>query len=159
MKAMQLVCLILCVLSGPGVAFGQRAQSGVQGYLGIDPAGRWKTLDDKTGEVNSVVVIWEENGTLCGRIEKLVNPDPQDPHPRCTRCDGDLKNKPLVGLRILWGMRKNGNQWTGGEILDPDDGRIYRCLLSVEGGGEKLKVRGYIGFSLLGRTQYWLRDR
>ena len=154
-----MVCLVVSLLLGPDVTSGQRSQSGAQAALGTDPIGRWKTVDDKTGEVNSVVVIWEENGTLCGRIEKLVHPSPQDPHPRCTRCDGDLKNKPLVGLRILWGLRKNGNQWTDGEILDPDDGRTYRCSLSIEGGGEKLRVRGFVGFSLLGRTQYWLRDR
>lgn len=158
MKPTQLVCLVVCVLLGAPSTHGKPAWPGAQTSPGPDPVGHWKTVDDKTGKVNSVVVIWEDNGTLYGRIEKLVNPDPEDSYPRCTRCDGDLKDKPLAGLRILWGLRKNGNQWTGGEILDPDDGRIYRCLLSLEGDGEKLKVRGFIGLSLFGRTQVWLRD-
>jgi uncharacterized protein (DUF2147 family) len=123
------------------------------------PIGRWKTVDDATGSVNSVVVIWEESGTLSGRIEKLIPPDPHDPDPRCVRCEGDMKNKPLIGLRILWGLRKSGDHWAGGVILDPDNGKTYRCFVDMQDGGEKLKVRGFIGFSLLGRTQYWLRDK
>ena len=122
------------------------------------PLGRWRTLDDLTGKFNSVVTIWEEHGKLYGRIERLMNPDPNDPDPRCLRCSGDLKGQRLLGLRILWGLSKDGDEWTGGEILDPDNGKIYRCSLTVKGGGKKLRVRGFIGFSLLGRTQYWLRD-
>jgi uncharacterized protein (DUF2147 family) len=108
--------------------------------------------------VKSLVVIWEENGKLYGKIEKLIDPDPQDPHPRCVRCDGEMKGTPLVGLRILWDFRKDGDQWSGGKVLDPDNGRVYKCYLAVEDGGDKLKVRGFIGFSFVGRTQYWLRD-
>lgn len=122
------------------------------------PLGRWTTVDDLTGKINSVVTIWEESGKLYGRIERLINPDPNDPDPRCLRCSGDLKGQRLLGLRILWDLRKDGDQWTGGEILDPDNGKIYRCSLTVKDGGKKLRVRGFIGFSLLGRTQYWLRD-
>jgi uncharacterized protein (DUF2147 family) len=122
------------------------------------PVGRWKTVDDVTGKINSLVDIWEQDGKLYGRIEKLINPDPNDLDRRCTRCQGDLKGKPLVGLEILWGLKKNGDQWMGGEILDPDSGKIYRCLITVKDGGKKLRVRGFIGFSLLGRTEYWLRD-
>jgi uncharacterized protein (DUF2147 family) len=115
-------------------------------------------VDDLTGKINSVVTIWEEDGKLYGRIERLIDPDPKDPDPRCLRCSGDLKGQRLLGLRILWGLTQDGNQWTGGEILDPDNGKIYRCALTLKDGGKKLKVRGFIGFSLLGRTQYWLRD-
>jgi len=120
--------------------------------------GRWKTVDDATGQVTSLVVIWEVNGKLYGRIEKLVHSDPHDPDPRCSRCEGEAKDKPLVGLRILWDLERNGNQWSGGNVLDPDNGRQYRCSVAVESGGRKLKVRGFLGFSLIGRTQYWLRD-
>ena len=122
------------------------------------PLGRWKTVDDLTGKINSVVTIWEEDGKLYGRIERLINPDPEDPDPRCLRCSGDRKGQRLLGLRILWGLTKDGDQWTGGEILDPDNGKIYRCSLTVKDGGRKLRVRGFIGLSWLGRTQYWLRD-
>jgi len=64
----------------------------------------------------------------------------------------------LIGLRILCDLQKDGAQWSGGKVLDPESGRIYKCSIAVEEGGKKLKVRGFIGFSLLGRTQYWLRD-
>jgi uncharacterized protein (DUF2147 family) len=114
-------------------------------------------VDDVTGKTNSVVRIWEDNGKLYGRIEKLIG-DPNDPDRRCIRCSGDLKNKRLVGLRILWDLTQDGDRWTGGEILDPDTGRIYRCSITLNDGGKKLKVRGFIGLSLLGRTEYWLRD-
>ena len=71
---------------------------------------------------------------------------------------GDLKDQRLVGLRILWDLTPQGNRWTGGEILDPDSGRIYKCSIALDGRGKRLRVRGFIGFSLMGRTEYWLRD-
>ena len=67
-----------------------------------------------------------------------------------------MKGRPLIGLRILWDLQKGSDQWSGGKILDPDNGKIYKCSISLD--GKKLKVRGFIGFSLLGRTQYWLRE-
>ena len=142
--------LLLCTL-------GLAAEAAAQVSSGPSPAGRWKTVDDATGEVKSLVLIWEENGSLYGKIEKLINPDPHDPDPRCNRCEGELKDKPLVGLRILWDFKKDGDRWSGGKVLDPDNGKIYKCYLAMENGGKKLKVRGFIGVSVLGRTQYWLR--
>jgi uncharacterized protein (DUF2147 family) len=115
-------------------------------------------VDDLTGKINSVVEIWEENGKLHGKIERLINPDPNDPDPRCVRCSGDLKDLRLVGLRIVWDLTKDGDQWTGGEILDPDSGKIYKCSIRMKDDGKKLRVRGFIGLSMLGRTEYWLRD-
>ena len=141
----------IATLVGDQVGSAQRSSP-------VTPLGRWRTVDDLTGKINSVVTIWEEDGKLYGRIEWLMNLDPNDPDPRCLRCTGDLKGQRLLGLRILWGLSKDGDQWTGGEILDPDNGKIYRCSLTVKDDGKKLRVRGFIGFSLLGRTQYWLRD-
>lgn len=143
--------LLLCT-------FVVAAEAAAQISSGSSPAGRWKTVNDATGKLDSVVVIWQENGKLYGKIEKLIDPDPHDPDPRCSRCEGELKNKALVGLRILWDFKKDGDRWSGGKVLDPDNGKIYNCYLQVEDGGKKLKVRGFIGFSVLGRTQYWLRD-
>jgi uncharacterized protein (DUF2147 family) len=122
------------------------------------PVGRWKTVDDATNRVTSIVVIWEENGKLNGRIEKLIEPDPRYPDPRCVRCDGELKDSPVIGLQILWNLRKDGARWTGGTVLDPNNGKMYRCFVVVEDGGKRLRVRGFIGSSLVGRTQYWLRE-
>jgi uncharacterized protein (DUF2147 family) len=121
------------------------------------PAGRWKTIDDATGRTKSIVVVWEEHGRLYGKIEKLL--DRTEPDPRCTHCEGDLKGKPLIGMRILWDLKNSGDQWSGGRILDPQNGKFYKCSVSLEEGGKKLRVRGFMGFSLFGRTQYWLREQ
>jgi uncharacterized protein (DUF2147 family) len=121
------------------------------------PVGRWKTIDDKTGKPKSIVEIREQNGTLTGAIVTLLNP--QGPHPTCYLCSGAKKDQPLVGLEILWGFHLDGAEWSGGQVLDPDNGKIYRAWLALEDGGNKLHVRGYIGISLLGRTQYWFRER
>jgi len=152
------VCLSVSMLLSPLRAVGQHQEPTVPTASQISPVGRWLTLDDATGKATSVVSIWEEKGKLYGRIEKLIDPDPKDPDPRCDRWEGELKGKPLIGLRILWDLRKDGAEWTGGRILDPDNGKVYKCSITVEHDGEKLKVRGFIGFSLLGRTEYWLRQ-
>jgi len=135
-------------------ALGQASAAGAP----ASPVGRWRTVDDATGKEKSVVVIWEENNKLHGKIEKLLYHNPNNPNSLCLHCEGELKDKPLIGLRILWDLKPDGTQWSGGRILDPDNGKIYRCNLAVEDGGKKLKVRGFIGFSLIGRTQYWLPE-
>jgi uncharacterized protein (DUF2147 family) len=145
------VCVF--VLLSSAHTLGRNRQTGSSQ---ASPIGRWKTVDDATGKPNSVVVIWEANGKLFGKIEKLLD---SDPDPRCNRCEGELKDRSLIGLQILWDLRKEGDEWSGGRILDPDNGKIYRCYIALEDGGKRLKVRGYIGVSLLGRTEYWLRDQ
>ena len=140
------------------VAPAQDRAAGSGSSASTTPVGRWQTVDHATGKIDSVVVVWEENGKLYGRIDRLVNPDPNDSDPRCVRCSGDLKDRSLVGLRIIWDLTKNGDQWSGGVIVDPNSGKAYRCSIAVTDGGKKLRVRGFIGFSLLGRTEYWLRD-
>jgi uncharacterized protein (DUF2147 family) len=133
-------------------------ESGMSDSARNSPVGRWKTVDDATGKVESVVVIWEEHSKLFGRIQKLLDPDVHDPNPRCVDCTGEQKGQPVIGLRILWDLQKDGDGWSGGTILDPETGKTYKCLLALEDGGNKLKVRGFMGLSLLGRTQYWLRE-
>jgi uncharacterized protein (DUF2147 family) len=152
------LCLVLLMLVGSVYTPAAVAETGGQNSSGNSPVGLWKTVDDATGKVKSVVSIWVENNKLYGRIQKIVDPDPKDPNPTCDDCSGDQKGKQVIGLRILWDLQKDGDGWSGGSILDPANGKIYKCLLSVEDGGKKLKVRGFIGFSLLGRTQYWLRE-
>lgn len=158
MQSILVVCLFVLLSLWPVPGWAQGLEAGVQITFEATPIGRWKTVDDVTGRVTSVVVIWEEKGELSGRIERLVDPVPGDPDPRCSRCEGELKGRSLVGLRILWDLKRDGDRWSGGRILDPDNGRVYRCSVSVEDGGKKLRVRGFIGFSLLGRTQDWLRE-
>jgi uncharacterized protein (DUF2147 family) len=120
------------------------------------PVGRWKTVDDSTGKAKSIVEIREENGKLVGTIEQLF--DPPVPHPTCYLCSGDLKDRPLVGLQILSGFAPDGSQWSGGQVLDPESGKVYRATIVLEDGGKKLRLRGYIGIPVLGRTEHWLRD-
>lgn len=119
------------------------------------PVGRWKTVDDGTGKVKSIVAIREENGRLYGTIEELF--DSPDPHPICYVCTGDLKDRPIVGLQILWDFAPDGSQWSGGQVLDPETGKIYRASMALEDGGKKLRLHGYLLVTLLGRTEHWLR--
>jgi uncharacterized protein (DUF2147 family) len=119
------------------------------------PVGRWRTVDDATGKVKSIVAIREENGKLYGTIEELF--DPPVPHPTCYVCTGDLKDRPLVGLQILWDFVPDGTQWSGGQVLDPETGKIYRASMALEDGGKKLRLHGYFLVTLLGRTEHWLR--
>ena len=123
------------------------------------PIGYWKTVDDKTNKVKSIVHIYEEAGKIYGKIIKLFREPAEDQHPLCDKCEGELNKKPVLGLRIINGLTKDGDEWSGGTILDPDNGKNYRVYLKLEEGGKKLKVRGYIGFALLGRTQYWWREK
>jgi len=123
------------------------------------PIGLWKTIDDDTHQEKSLVRIKEESGALVGRIEKLLDPsDPPDA--RCDKCSDERKNQPVVGLTILRGVKRNADQperWDGGDILDPDNGKVYRVRLEPQDQGRKLEVRGYIGTPLLGRSQIWVR--
>jgi uncharacterized protein (DUF2147 family) len=125
----------------------------------MSPVGLWKTIDDETGKAKSVVRISEANGELQGKVEKVFSPPAKDPNPMCDECEGERKGKPVIGMTILWGLKKTGdNEWTGGQILDPAKGKIYKSKLSLAEEGRKLQMRGFIGFSLIGRTQTWVRE-
>lgn len=123
----------------------------------MSPVGRWKTIDDSTGKTKSIVELWEKDGKVYGKIVDLINPD--KPDPVCDKCEGDQKNVKIIGMTILNGLKKDGKEWSGGKITDPENGKSYKCYIEVQDGGKKLKVRGYVGFALLGRTQYWLREQ
>lgn len=120
------------------------------------PAGLWKTIDDKTGRARGFVRIYEQQGQLFGKIESSVTPE--EAREVCSKCSGERRNKPVIGMVILSGMKKDGSEYDGGEILDPDTGRVYRCRMRLEENGKRLILRGYVGFSLLGRSQTWLRE-
>jgi uncharacterized protein (DUF2147 family) len=118
------------------------------------PVGQWKTVDEKTGAVQSVVEISDQGGKLFGKIVSLTKPTDEQGKPKiCTECTGADKDKPIVGLVIVKDLGRDGDHWKGGTILDPDDGKIYKAELWVEDG--KLKVRGYLGFFY--RTQTWMK--
>jgi uncharacterized protein (DUF2147 family) len=128
------------------------------------PVGTWKQVDDVSGKVKSIIQISESNGELQGKVLQVLNRSPEDiardgEQPRCTQCSGARKDQPIEGMTIMWGVSKDGDVWDGGRILDPKNGKIYKVKLSLEDGGRKLDVHGYIGFSLLGRSQVWERQQ
>jgi len=122
----------------------------------MTPVGKWKTIDDKTGKEKSIVEITETGGELTGKVLQLFNPE-KGPNPLCEECTGARKDQPVIGMVILWGVHKDGDVWDGGSILDPKNGKTYSVKLTPTDGGTKLQVRGFIGWSLLGRTQVWDR--
>jgi uncharacterized protein (DUF2147 family) len=139
---------ILLALSLSTLAFGAVAQ--------MTPVGSWHTIDDKTGEIKSLVVITETDGVLSGRIEKLLRKD-ADQNAVCTKCSDDRKGKPMLGLEIIRGVKKvkGKDVWEDGKILDPESGSSYTLRLTPIEGGKKLEMRGSV-FGI-GRTQTWVR--
>lgn len=139
--------LALLLLALPMAAFAQNT-----------PVGTWVTIDDKTQKPKSTVEIYEaKDGSLAGRVTKVLQSE-RGPNPVCDKCSGDRKNKPVEGMVILWSVRKHGDSWEDGKILDPASGKVYSVKITPVDGGKKLDVRGFMGFSLLGRTQTWVRQ-
>jgi len=116
--------------------------------------GKWKSIDDETGQAKSIVEIYEKSGKVYGKIIDIVNPAKRKN--LCIKCSGENKNAPILGMIIIKDLVKDGDEYNSGKILDPSKGEEYKCLIALD-GKDKLKVRGFIGFSLLGRTQYWFR--
>jgi uncharacterized protein (DUF2147 family) len=122
-------------------------------FADSDITGKWKTIDDKTGEPQSIVNIYEQNGKYYGQIVELFRKPTEDPNPICDKCPNadPRKNQQIRGMIILNDLVKDGNEYSGGTILDPKEGKIYRCKVWIENG--ELKLRGYIAFFF--RTQTW----
>ena len=124
----------------------------------LSPLGLWRTIDDTSGQPRGLVRIREMNGQYEGKVEKIF-PKPGEPQdPNCEKCEGSRRNQPVMGMTILWGLTKQGDEYQGGEILDPENGKVYRARMKLIDNGQKLDVRGFIGFSLFGRSQIWLRE-
>ena len=117
------------------------------------PLGTWKTIDDETGEAKSYVEIFEKDGKLCGKVTKLLQSAPDT---KCDLCPGDKKDQLVMGMEILWDLETYKDYWSYGRILDPNNGKTYKCSIWLE-NEDHLKVRGYIGISALGRSQDWYR--
>jgi len=126
---------------------------GVAPVLAADsPVGKWNTVDEKTGKVVSQVELYDQGGKLFGKITGLTEPNNAQGKPKiCTKCQGDDKYKPIVGLVILKDLSASGDRYKGGTIMDPEDGKIYKAEVWPEDGN--LKVRGYLG--IFYRTQTW----
>jgi uncharacterized protein (DUF2147 family) len=122
------------------------------------PAGLWKAIDDKSGKPSALIRITDNGGELQGKIEKLFREPGEDQNPKCVLCKDARKDQPIVGMTIVSGLKKDGDEYTGGEILDPKDGKVYKSKAVLQGGGKKLDVRGYVGVPMFGRSQVWLRQ-
>lgn len=139
-KVIQL--LIVAIFLSASSAFAQRT----------DVVGKWKTIDDETKKVKSIVEIYEDGDKYYGKIIKLFRGADEDQDPICDECSGADKGKKIIGLVMLKKMEKDDDEWSGGTILDPKNGKTYRCKMWLEDG--KLQVRGYVAFFF--RTQVWL---
>lgn len=124
--------------------------------------GKWKTIDDDTGKAKSILEIYEQGGKYYGKVVEIFREPDEDPDPLCDKCDEDdprykQKVRGMIIMQDLEQDKNNKNLYEDGNILDPENGSVYSCYIELE-SADKLKVRGFLGFSLLGRTQYWYRQ-
>lgn len=133
--------------------------AGESAFAQFSPVGLWKTFDDDNGKAKSLIRIVEHQGVLSGHVESLLDPaDPADA--KCELCTDGRRNQPILGLVVLQNFRageSKPNRWEGGDILDPENGKLYRAHLTLSQDHRQLDVRGYLGLSIIGRTQHWLR--
>lgn len=139
MKLFYTLCIVLFLLP---MAIGAQTITGI-----------WKTIDDEDGLGKSHIEIYEKEGKYYGKIVELL-PAAEGDH--CIPCKGDKKDKPLVGMEIIWNMKAKGELLEGGKILDPKTGKEYKCKIELD-SADVLNVRGFVGFALMGRTQQWYR--
>ncbi len=120
--------------------------------------GEWRSIDDASGQAKAIIEIYETtDGKLAAKIVTLIDTS-DGPNPLCDQCSGARKNKPILGMVIAWGLKRDGKSWGGGRILDPENGKEYSVKMTPIANGKKLEVRGFIGMALLGRTQVWHRQ-
>jgi uncharacterized protein (DUF2147 family) len=141
MKKLSFLSLLIVFMLGASNVFSQ------------DLLGIWQTIDDKTGDPKSHVEIYKKGDKYFGKVVKLL---PAATTKVCVDCPGDKKGKSLYDIDIVWDMKDYKDYWSYGKIVDPGDGSVYKCNISMD-GMDKLKVRGYMGISILGRTQTWHR--
>ncbi len=139
--------LILLLLCSPLWLPGLTAQS---------CEGLWKVILDKSNEPACIMQLYQKEGLLYGRMRKILKSDTKQADPKCVNCTDDRYNQRVIGMDLIRGLKRRGDLWSGGKLLDPHTGRQYKCYLELL-EPDRLKVRGYVGFSLIGRTQYWHR--
>ena len=129
--------------------------SSVSAMAQMTPVGLWKTIDDHDGSAKSEIRIVESGGVVSGKVDKILEKGKQDD--KCVECKDERKDQPIQGMEILRGLKKAEGKdvWEGGNVLDPNNGKVYRASVTPIEGGAKLQMRGYIGFFY--RTQTWIR--
>jgi uncharacterized protein (DUF2147 family) len=129
------------------------------GLAEANPVGLWKSVDDESNEETAVIRISERDGALVGEIVEILDAKAK-PDAVCVPCTDDRRDAPILGLAIIRDVKPNGSTegpWDGGEILDPNNGKVYKLRLSLAERGQRLLVRGYVGRPMFGRTQVWHR--
>lgn len=116
--------------------------------------GKWHSTNENTGEVDSVIEVYEKNGKAFAKVVAIK--DYARRNAVCEQCENENKNKSILGLNILTGLEKDGDEWSGGNILDPRNGKVYKCYIKLT-NKNNLKIRGYIGISFFGKTTFWER--
>ncbi len=151
MKKVSMLIALISIMILPFV------QVQAQDFKADDVLGKWSTIDDETGRKKSIVELYKDGDKLYGKIIKLFRLPDEDPDPVCDECNEDDSryNQKITGMVIIKGLEWDDDEWDDGKILDPKNGKVYSCKLWLEDG--KLQVRGYMGFSLIGRSQTWLR--
>lgn len=128
-------------------------------FANNDIVGKWKVVDSRSGVIKSISeVIKEPDGTFSVKIDRFVDSLRKE-NPYCTKCPPPFQNKPLLGLKLVWGLKPGNkpNEYVDGYALDIDSGKIYRGKAKLSDDGRRLKLRGYVGTSVLGRTVVWIR--
>ncbi len=117
--------------------------------------GKWKTIDDRTGKPKAVVHVYKKDGLMYGKIDSILEKGKEDA--LCGKCEGELKDQPVLGMKIIDGLKKNNDEeWKGKTLFDPEQAMTFRCKIWLNpDNSDELKVRGYLAF--LYRTQTWLR--
>jgi uncharacterized protein (DUF2147 family) len=116
--------------------------------------GKWNSFDEETNKIEATIEVYEKDGKAYAKIISII--DPEKRSATCTACKGKLKNTPILGMNILTGLKEDGDEWSGGKILDPKNGKQYKCYIKLK-DDNTLKLRGYIGISWFGRTAIWKR--
>jgi uncharacterized protein (DUF2147 family) len=152
-----LVVLALCRIAGADVVEPRKAEKAAASATAT-PVGYWKTIDDKTGKPRSIVKIWEQDGELRGRIERLIREPSEEQDPVCDKCKGEKQGKKIIGMEFLWGFKRQSTSWSDGWVLDPKDGNTYHATLELAEAGTKLRLFGYVRIIFkIGRSQTWER--
>ena len=166
-RALGAAFCLLCALSSTAAAqspavsdqsAGTAQQASTEANKG--PFGYWKHIDDATGKVDSVFKLWEHEGTIRGKILKRFPVGGKDPEKLCSACEGKLKDKPIDGMLFLWDFKfdKEANKWVDGKVLNPKDGNVYHCQITLTKNGAALEVYGYIKMLVkIGGTSEWQR--